>query len=222
MRRIFAWPGNKPRAALISAGAGSSWNHVTVSTTFTDKTMIRTAARAIASMLCAALLSGCAVTPPSAEPPILPPDVFGVYQDNDVGALNLASSAFAAPRRILGDPIDAARAVIAVEYMADELRRNPRWIGISAASTFGMVRARTDTRRVLGIAPDAPPQQVVNALLRFIVALEAGDQAAALATLSGPAFTLPAPKTLQILYNLPYIQSANQATLQAANEQLAH
>jgi hypothetical protein len=33
---------------------------------------------------------------------------------------------------------------------------------------------------------------------------------------------LPAPKTLQILYNLPYIQSANQATLQAANEQLAH
>jgi hypothetical protein len=184
--------------------------------------MIATGTRAIANMLCVALLSACAPVPPSAEPPILPPGVFGVYQDNDVGALNLSSAAFAAPRRTRDNPIDAARAVIAVEYMADELRRNPRWIGISATSTFGMVQARTDTRRVLGIAPDAPPQLVVDALLRCTVALGAGDRAAAMGTLSGPMFTLPPPKTLQILSNLPYIQSANQATLQAANEQFAH
>jgi hypothetical protein len=85
-----------------------------------------------------------------------------------------------------------------------------------------MVQARTDTRRVLGIAPDAPPQLVVDALLRCTVALGAGDRATAMGTLSGPVFTLPSPKTLQILSNLPYIQSANQATLQAANEQFAH
>jgi hypothetical protein len=81
-------------------------------------------------MLSTLLLWACAPVAPSVAPASLPPGVFGVYEDNDVGALNQSSWAFAAPRRTQDDPIDAVRAVIAVEYLADELRSNPRWIGL--------------------------------------------------------------------------------------------
>ncbi len=86
--------------------------------------------RSITSMLSTLLLWACAPVAPSVAPASLPPGVFGVYEDNDVGALNQSSWAFAAPRRTQDDPIDAVRAVIAVEYLADELRSNPRWIGL--------------------------------------------------------------------------------------------
>jgi hypothetical protein len=174
--------------------------------------------RSLATVLGAALLSACAAPPPLAEPASLPPGVFGIYQDNDVGALNQSSAAFAMPARTRNNPIEAARAVVAVEYLADELRVNPRWIGMSGTSKLGMVQARTDTRRVLGIAPNAPSPLVVDALLRLTMALRAGDQKASTQSLSAPVFTLPPSQTLRILSNLPYIQSANQVTLQAANE----
>jgi len=148
----------------------------------------------------------------------LPPGLFGVYEDNDVGALNQSSWAFAAPGRTLNNPIDAARAVIAVEFLADELHGNPRWIGMSAASKQGMVQARADTRRALCIAPDAPPRLVVDALPRLTVAPRSSDHAAATQAPGAPVFTLPPFQTMQILSNLPYIRSANQATSQAANE----
>jgi|HubBroStandDraft_1064217.scaffolds.fasta_scaffold30819_2 hypothetical protein len=177
-------------------------------------------ARLINSVLGAVLLSACTQVSPPAEPPSLPPNVFGVNQDNDVGALNQSSAALAVPLRTRDNPIDAARAVIAVEYLADELRVNPRWIGMSGTSKLGMVQARADMRKVLGIAPDASPQLVVDALLRFTVALRGGDQAAAMQALAAPVFTLRPDQTMKILSNLPYIRSANQATLQAANEEL--
>jgi len=171
-------------------------------------------------MLGLVLLVACAPMLPSVVPPSLPPGVYGVYEDNDVGALNQSSWAFASPRRTHDDPIDAARAVIAVEYLADELPSNPRWVGLDVTSALGMVRARKDTRCVLGIVQDAPPRFVVDALLRLTAALGTGDQAEAIRVLGSPVFTLPPSQTLHILSNLPYIQSANIATLQAANEVL--
>jgi hypothetical protein len=185
----------------------------------TDKIMMNVHTRSIAAALCVAL-SACTATSPQAEPASLPPGVFGVYEDNDVGALNQSSWAFAAPRRTRNNPIDAARAVIAVEYLADELPANPRWIGISGATKAPMDRARSDTRRVLGIVPDAPPQVVVDALLWLTMALRARDQAAVMQSLSTPVFTLPPSQTLKILSNLPYIQSANLATVMAAGGEL--
>jgi hypothetical protein len=182
--------------------------------------MSLTGTRLVISMLSVALLCACAPLPPSVVSPLLPPGVFGAYEDNDVGALNQSSWAFAAPRRTHDDPIDAAGTVIAVEYLADELPTNPRWVGKYVASTVGMAQAWIDTRRVLDIAPEAPPRLVVDALLRLTLAPDAGDRAAALRILGSPVFTLPPPRTLQILSNLPYIRSANLATLQAANEAL--
>jgi hypothetical protein len=171
----------------------------------------------LAFILCAAL-AACAGLLTSAPVPVLPPSVFGTYEDNAFGALNLASWAFADPARTRDNPIEGARAVIAVEYLADELNRNPRWIELSLPAKQGMVRARADLRRVLGTRPDAPPQLVIDALLRFNATLGAGDQAAAQRTLDPAVFTLPPSGTLRILSNLPYVSSANQATLEAANE----
>jgi hypothetical protein len=175
--------------------------------------------RIAATVLCAAL-GACATTAPSSPVPELPPGIFGVYQDNDLGALNQSSWAFAAPARTRGNPMEAARAVIAVEYLADELRANPRWVELSATSKLGMVHARQDIRRVLGIRPDVPSELVVDALLRFPAVLRAGDQVAFTQTLGPTVFTLPPSQTLRILSDLPYIASANQATVEASNEAL--
>ncbi len=218
-RTAFVGRGLPPGGVSAAVLDASSGQMTTVSTMLTDHIMTVRRTRAIVNLFCVALLSACTVAPPPAEPPALPPGVFGMYQDNDVGALNQSSVALAMPSQTRNNPIDAARAIIAVEYLADELRVNPRWIGMSGTSKLGMVQARTDTRRVLGIAPDAPPRLVVDALLRLTVALREGDQASALRTLTAPVFSLPPSQTLQILTNLPYIQSANQATLQAANEE---
>jgi hypothetical protein len=177
--------------------------------------------RLLTVALCA-IVPACATSPPVANTAYLPPGVFGVYEDNATGAINQSSWAFAGMGRIRGDPIDAARAVIAVEYLADELRGNPRWIGLSMDAKMGMVRARTATRQALGIAPDAPPRLVVLALLRFAMAWGADDQAAAIQTLRAPVFTLPPDQTMRLLYDLPYIRSANLATLEVSSEALSH
>jgi hypothetical protein len=153
---------------------------------------------------------------------VVEPGLYGVYQDNDVGAMNQAVWAFADARRTHDDPIDAARAVIAVEYLADELRGSPRWIGMSGTVKAEMVKARTDVRWSLGIKPDAPPQLVINALTRLIAALNANDESAASRALDTPVFTLPPAQMLTVLTNLPYMWSANIATMQASNEELSY
>jgi hypothetical protein len=81
-----------------------------------------------------------------------------------------------------------------------------------------MLQARVDVRRVLGIRPDAPSQLVVNALLAFAGFWSVGNQPAAMQVLASPVFTLPPQHTLQILTNIPYIQSANVATMDAARQ----
>lgn len=167
------------------------------------------------TLLCA-MLCGCATLPASGDTPQLPPSVFGVYEDNDVGAINLAAWAFAEPGRIRNDPIDAAKGVIAIEYLAGQLRASPRWVSMSFVVKQQMLEARVDLRRVLGIRSDAPPQLVVNAMLQVVGALQAGDQAAALQALAAPGFTFPSPQTMSVLSNLPYVPSANYASSGAA------
>src|ERR1700722_4799195 len=96
----------------------------------TGKIMALTGARSVISMCIMVALWGCAPVAPWGAPAVLPPDLFGVYEDNDIGALNQSSWAFAAPGRTRDNPIDAARAVIAVEYLPEELHNNPRWVGM--------------------------------------------------------------------------------------------
>jgi hypothetical protein len=198
------------------SASAAFYTPIPVFSTLMDALMPILSSRPIVIVLCA-VLSACSL-PPAKEASYLPPGVFGAYEDNATGALNQASWAFADPKRTSNDPISAARAVIAVEYLAGELSSNPRWVELSAVAKTGMVRARADTRRVLGIAPDISSQWVIDALLRFISTPLANNEAAIASSLTQPVFMLPAPQTLRILSNLPYIASANVATIQASNE----
>lgn len=178
----------------------------------------------IASLLLLALLAlpACGGPVRTYDTPDLPPDVYGINQDNDIGAINFAAWALASPGRLANNPVAAMRAEIAVEYLAGELRANPRWIEMSQATKSNMLHARQELRAIVGIRPDAPSQPVVNALLGAIGALQAGDRAAALHALSAPVFLHPPPRTLATYAALPYSRIANIATAQAADQAFPH
>jgi hypothetical protein len=163
-------------------------------------------------------LAACATLPGTERTPFLPAGVYGVYQDNDIGAINQAAWAFASPANTRNNPVDAAKAVVALEYLSGELRENPRWIGIDSSVDVHIGRARDQLREILGIRPDAPPQIVVNTLLALSWDLQIGNQPAAMQVLASPLFTHPPAQTLRILSNLPYVQEANLATTRAADE----
>ena len=160
------------------------------------------------------VLAGCAVITPPPDTAQLPFAAFGTL-DNDTAATGLAAWALAAPARTAGDPVDAARACAAIDFLAGELSSNPRWISLSPFTKQKMLQARVDVRRVLAIRADAPSQIVVDALMQFAAAWQRGDQATAMRMLTAPVFTLAPQRTLQILADLPMIESANLASLDA-------
>lgn len=174
--------------------------------------------RIVVIALCA-LLAACTAATPPPDTAQLPFAAFGTM-DNDVGAANVASAAFASPARTANDPVDGARACAAIDYLAGELSSNPRWLDLSPFTKQEMLQARVDVRAALGVAPGAPSQMVVGALLQFASAWQAGNQQAALPFLGPPAFLHGPQQTLQILANLPYIATANRASIDAANQML--
>ncbi len=163
-------------------------------------------------------LTACATLPSTQQTPFLPPSTFGIYQDNGTGAINQSAWAFASSANTRGNPIEAAKAVIALEYLSGELRENPRWISMDQAIKLRMALARDDLRQILGIRPDVPPQVVVNTLLALTFDLQSGNMPAAMQVLASPAFTQSPEQTLQVLSNLPYVQQANLATSRAASQ----
>ncbi|HEX4171965.1 MAG TPA: hypothetical protein VHY82_05755 [Acetobacteraceae bacterium] len=165
------------------------------------------------------LLGSCALATPAPDTAQLPFAAFGTM-DNDVAAANQAAWAFAVPGRTHNDPVDAARACAAIDFLAGELSSNPRWLSVSPLTKQKMLQARLDVRRVLGIAPGVRSQIVVNALMGFAAAWQADNQPAALQMLAAPGFSLPPPQMVQVLANLPYVQSANVASMEAAQQML--
>ncbi|MEA2745513.1 MAG: hypothetical protein QOG25_3884 [Acetobacteraceae bacterium] len=163
-------------------------------------------------------LAACATLPATQRTPFLPAGVYGIYEDNDIGAINQSAWAFASPANTRGNPAEAAKAVVALEFLSGELRENPRWVGMDASVKLHIGRARDELRQILGIRPDAAPQVVVNTLLALGLDLQTGNQAAAMQVLSSPIFTQPPDRTLQVLSNLPYVQEANLATSRAEGQ----
>lgn len=172
------------------------------------------------ALLAAALLPAAACTPPPYPPDTarMAPGQLGTGYDPDVASINQAQWAFALASRTRGRPIEAARAVAGLDYMAGELTTSPRWANVSAISKQQMLQARVAMRQVVGIAPGAPSQAVVDGLTAAGNALAAGNQPAALAALSSPAFPAGPEATLRRLSDLPYVQIANVATQHAAGE----
>lgn len=163
-------------------------------------------------------LSACGTLPASRNTPYLPPGVYGVYEDNDTGAINQSAWAFGSAANTRGNPIDAAKAVVALEYLSGELRENPRWIGMDQSIKLRMGLARDQLRDILGIRPGTPSQLVVNTLLALSLNLQTGNGPAAGQVLASPIFTRPPQQTFQILSNLPYVQEANLATARAEQQ----
>ncbi len=142
-----------------------------------------------------------------------PPPALGLTDPPD--AISYTAWAFALPSRTHGYPGAAARAVAALDYEAGALNTDPVYKYLSPIVNLEILRARQQARRVLGIAPTATSQQVVNALTTVYAALANGDRAAAFQALSSPIFTLGPEQTMVLLNDLPYIPAANTATMQA-------
>jgi hypothetical protein len=171
------------------------------------------------------LLLLAALIPAACDPlPLLPPDSAhlppGVFEgaDQDVPAVQYAAYAFAAASRTYGKPAEGAQAVLALDYIAGALNTDPRWAHIDDDTKAQLLDGRDELRAVVGIAPNAPSQLVVDSLATVYRDLQAGDQAGAAAAVTNPAFTKPPAETLQILANLPYLRAVNVATLHAADE----
>ena len=172
--------------------------------------------RAVAVLLSAAAAAcGALAKPPDTAQ--LPPGVFSP-SDQDVSATQYAQYAFADSARTYGNPVAGAQAVLAMDYIAGELTTSPRWANIGATTQQQLLDARAQTRQAVGIAPDAPSQLVVNSLVAARNDLASGDQAAAARDLDNAAFPAGGAHTVQVLANLPYIQAANVATQQAAEQ----
>jgi hypothetical protein len=171
--------------------------------------------RAVFFLAGALALAACAPRPmPSTAE--LPPGAFGGNADNGIMAINLAAWAFADPARTHGNPIDATRAVLAIEYLAGQLSSSPRWDYMSQLTKLEMLQARQQVRATLGIAEDAPSQAVANSLL----ALSTNPTpAVANQVLRAPVFTLPPTETLARINNLPYLPLVNQASQGASAQE---
>jgi len=170
----------------------------------------------------ATLLAACNVPmppPPDTARMLQSPFVLG---DPDVWALNQAQWAFAVPSRTANRPADAARAVAAIDYLGGQINTSPRWVGMDALVRVEMLQARVDVRAALGIAPNAPSQLVVDTMMAAADALMVGDPVHALAAFNNPAYTRGPEQTLATLTNMPYVQSANLATMRMAADMVGN
>jgi hypothetical protein len=173
--------------------------------------------RPLAALLLAATAAACGPLPPPPDTSRLPPGVFGPL-DQDVPATLYAQYAFADAGRTYGNPVAGAQAVLAMDYIAGELNTSPRWVNIAATTQLQLLQARAATRAAVGIAPNAPSQLVVDSLVAARNDLASGDQAGAIKALDNPAFPAGGAHTVEALANLPFIEIANVATQQAAEQ----
>lgn len=167
----------------------------------------------IVLVLIAALAAACAPYREPAPTVSLPRDAVQGAGDPLRSALAMASSAFATPRRLAGQPGVAAHAIASMEFLTVDLPQNPRVRGSVGAVVPQLMQARVEWRSALGIAPDAPPQVVIDQLFAAERALEAGQQAAAVTALSNPIFTQGGAATLAVLSDLPMLRRTNAAAV---------
>jgi len=117
-----------------------------------------------------------------------------------------------------GNPSQAAFAAAQLEFLTDALLTDPMWAPQMPGTLQAQMRAaRSDLRTSLGIAPDAPPAQVIRSLRAAGDALAQGSQARAEAALGPPVFTAGGRQTIERLGALPRMPSQALAASAAAN-----
>lgn len=130
-------------------------------------------------------------------------------------AIQFSAWAFALPSRTRGDPVSAARAVASLDYAAGAVNTQPSWREFPPVIAQELLGAREAVRRVLGVAATATSQEVVDSMLNVALALTRHDPGAALKVLASPIYTLGPEQTLAVLTDMPFIRSANLATIRA-------
>jgi hypothetical protein len=114
------------------------------------------------------------------------------------------------PGRLAGNPALAAQVAAQYEHATVGLREL-RFSGYSPLMQIRMDQGRTALRESLGIAPAAPPEEVIDQLSQIAVALRRGDAAAAERLAASPVFARPAPEVLATLAAMPRVPAAGVA-----------
>ncbi|HEX3350996.1 MAG TPA: hypothetical protein VHS58_23120 [Acetobacteraceae bacterium] len=166
----------------------------------------------IAALTLALLPMACAPDPIPDHAFLQSAAPFGSNQDPQTAAIVVGAWTLASPARSANNPLAGARAIAAVDYMAGDLYANPRWEFISPTIKQQMLQARGEVRSAVGIAPNAPSQEVVDSLLSVAAAQAVANAPAVYASLQSPVFTRPPEQTYAALTNLPPLPIANVAT----------
>ncbi|MBR0672060.1 hypothetical protein [Neoroseomonas soli] len=163
------------------------------------------------------LLAACTNRPP---PPVvsLPMAPGFVLTDPVRQSILHTGYAFATRGSMNGRPWEAAQAISEVEFLAVELDANQRWIEMSGLAKMALVQARPEWRGALGIAADAQPQAVIDAMTRVRLAYGAQDSAAAAVALQPPLFTPGGASGLARLNELPPLPRTARAAMLAQQE----
>ena len=157
-----------------------------------------------------ALIGGCA--DPAAEH-------LGGFGDPVRGAALNAPRLLGDTSRLAGNPAQAARAAVQLEVLADAFRNDPRYgPEVSGPAQHSVTLGRTEMRRAIGIAPDAPPGAVIAQLRAAADALDAGSSARTEAALTGPMFPAGPRATLARLASLPFLPRVSEAAGAAVSE----
>jgi hypothetical protein len=168
-------------------------------------------------------LAGCAQEAPPPSTGFMPPDAFGysvIGEDPAMATFGAALDAFIHPGMMQNRPAQMALGVASLDAMAGQFSTNGRWMTMDPIAKAQMLQARDRVREILGIPETAPSQAVINQLVTASKALNAGDQPAAMAALTGGVFTRPAAQNLALLTHFPYVPIADQATMNANQDLL--
>ncbi|MBR0682310.1 hypothetical protein GXW74_17595 [Roseomonas eburnea] len=172
--------------------------------------------RAVSLALCG-LAAGCTGLP---QPPVtrLPVDPTLGFADPTRQAIIHASYVFPQPASLRGNPVEAAQAISEAEHLAVELRYGPRWVEMSPLVPMAFAQAREEWRGALGIAPEAAPQAVIDAMTAVRLALAAQNPPGAAAALRPPVVAPGGAASLQRLAELPPLPRTAWASQMAMQE----
>lgn len=167
------------------------------------------------------LLAACNAPGSGYPPPALvslPRDAVTGAGDPTRAAVFNTAYAFGTPASLAGKPEEAARAAANFEYLTIEIPYGARYRTLNAILQPQLEAGRAELRQVLGVRPDAPPQQVIDALYAAARALQAGDPAAADRILSNQNFTAGGATTLATLGALPPMPKVATAAVHTQQE----
>ena len=162
-----------------------------------------------------AACSGPLLTAPPGEFATLPRDAVVGAGDPTRAAVNTTSAVFGERRPAAGNPAVAARAIAQMEFLAVTLPSNDTFSNASPTLGPQFQTARREWRAALDIAPDAPPQAIIDALYMAGRALDAGQRDAAAGALPPTIFRRGGAATISQLANLPNLPNTAAAAVTA-------